>query len=122
MISTRKNIFLILVLCICTVLCLTGCDQVRLDTASKDALITVDKTTLTKEEGIYRLLEQKILYEGDQGQDIWSKKIGSESMGDYVKEAVFDELVKYTASVVRAENGFLWRGNRCSSCRAVWDW
>lgn len=112
MISTRKKNFekkyssrlvSIIVTCALAILCLAGCDQVRLDTASKDALITVDKTTLTKEEGIYRLLEQKTLYEGDQGQDIWSKKIGSESMGDYVKEAVFDELVKYTASVEMAD-------------------
>ena len=82
---------------------LSACSEIRIDTSSGNALITVDKTELSKEEAIYRLLEQKIAYEGDGDSGIWSRKIGSETMNDYVKEAVLDELTLYTASVVMAD-------------------
>ena len=82
---------------------LSGCSEIRIDTSSGNAMITVDKTELSKEEAIYRLLEQKIAYEGDGESEIWSRKIGSETMNDYVKEAVMDELTLYTASVVMAD-------------------
>ena len=108
MISTRKNnLFLrsvfALVFILLAAFFLSGCSEVRIDTSSGDSLIQVDKTELSKEEGIYRLLEQKIAYEGEGSEDIWSKKIGSETMNDYVKEAVMEELTLYTASVVMAD-------------------
>ncbi|MBO4835688.1 MAG: peptidyl-prolyl cis-trans isomerase [Lachnospiraceae bacterium] len=81
---------------------LAGCSEIRIDTSSRDMLIEVDKEELSTGEGIYRLLEQKVAYEGEGGSDIWSRKIGSETLNDYVKEAVLEELTLYTASVVMA--------------------
>ena len=108
MISTRKMIFLYklfsaLLTLFLVAAFLSGCSEIRIDTSTGNALITVDKTELSKEEAIYRLLEQKIAYEGDGTNEIWSRKIGSETMNDYVKEAVMDELTLYTASVVMAD-------------------
>ena len=108
MISTRKMIFLhklipVLLVVLIAVVFLSGCSEIRIDTSTGNALITVDKTELSKEEAVYRLLEQKIAYEGDGTSEIWSRKIGSETMSDYVKEAVMDELTLYTASVVMAD-------------------
>lgn len=108
MISTRKLIFLyklvpVLLVILLVMAFLSGCSEIRIDTSTGNAMITVDKTELSKEEAIYRLLEQKIAYEGDGTSEIWSRKIGSETMNDYVKEAVLDELTLYTASVVMAD-------------------
>lgn len=108
MISTRKinfiqKIILVLVGILFLSTFLSGCSEIRIDTSTGNAMITVDKTELSKEEAIYRLLEQKIAYEGDGTDDIWSRRIGSETMSDYVKEAVMDELMLYTASVVMAD-------------------
>lgn len=108
MISTRKRNFIwkifsrsisILILAVL----LAGCSEIRIDTASRDMLIEVDKVELSTGEGIYRLLEQKVAYEGEGDADIWSRKIGSETLNDYVKEAVLEELTLYTASVVMAD-------------------
>ena len=108
MISTRKiNFIYKMVLVLAGILFLSsflaGCSEIRIDTSTGNALITVDKTELSKEEAVYRLLEQKIAYEGDGTSEIWSRKIGSETMNDYVKESVMDELTLYTASVVMAD-------------------
>lgn len=107
MISTRKINFIhkkILVLAGILFLSfvLSACSEIRIDTSTGNALLTVDKTELSKEEAVYRLLEQKLAYEGDGTNDIWSRKIGSETMNDYVKESVMDELTLYAASVVMA--------------------
>lgn len=107
MISTRKINFIhkkILVLAGILFLSfvLSACSEIRIDTSTGNALLTVDKTELSKEEAVYRLLEQKLAYEGDGTNDIWSRKIGSETMNDYVKESVMDELILYAASVVMA--------------------
>ncbi|MBR5931874.1 MAG: peptidylprolyl isomerase [Lachnospiraceae bacterium] len=108
MISTRKNNFILKIFSLSLGILLlasllAGCSEIRIDTASRDMLILVDKEELSTGEGIYRLLEQKLAYEGDGNADIWSRKIGSETMNDYVKEAVLEELTLYTASVVMAD-------------------
>lgn len=107
MISTRKINFIKIIPILAAILflavSLSGCSEIRIDASAGNALITVDKIELSKEEAIYRLLEQKLAYEDDGANDIWSRKIGQETMNDYVKEAVMDELTLYTASVAMAD-------------------
>ena len=68
MISTRKinfiqKIILVLAGILFLSAFLSGCSEIRIDTSTGNAMITVDKTELSKEEAIYRLMEQKIAYE-----------------------------------------------------------
>lgn len=114
MISTRKRknrrIFfirktaLVLSAVVFAVILLTGCSEIRLSSKGKGEFLSVDNIILSQSEAVFALLEQKYLYEGSNKDDsIWSKKIGSETMEEYVKEAVLDELTQWTAAVVMAD-------------------
>ncbi len=83
---------------------LTGCSEIKLNVKDKGEFLSVDDVSLSKEEAVFALLEQKYLYEGsNQDPTVWSKKAGSETVEEYVKEAVMDELTQWTAAVVMAD-------------------
>lgn len=83
---------------------LMGCSEIKLAVKDKEQFLSVDNIVLSKKEAVFALLEQKYLYEGsDVDTAIWSKKAGSETVEEYVKEAVLDELTQWTAAVVMAD-------------------
>ncbi|MCQ2529773.1 MAG: peptidyl-prolyl cis-trans isomerase [Lachnospiraceae bacterium] len=99
-----RRVAIVLSTVIFAVFLLTGCSEIKLSRKDKGEFLAVDDITLSKEEAIFALLEQKYLYEGSsKDTSIWSKKTGSGTMDEYVKEAVLDELTKWTAAVVMAD-------------------
>lgn len=83
----------------------TGCTEVRISTPmDEDVMLMVDKQSCGTDEAMMRLLEVRDQYVKLGNEYLWQTQISNESMADYIKSTVKDELTKYTASFVMADN------------------
>ncbi len=78
---------------------ISGCSEVRIASGiDKTYLLTVNNSVCTKKEAVFMLMEEKLLYDELRDDDIWSRKIGSYTMSEYVKELIQERLIKYTCA------------------------
>ena len=102
-----KKIFskiVILILSIMMVISLSACAEIRLaKPLDDDVLMIIDDTECSTAECIFRLMEVKELYHADEDEIFWYRSIGDTDLEHYVKESVLDEMMKYTASMIIAD-------------------
>jgi len=78
---------------------LCGCTEIKFThPLGKDTLVEINETQCSVGTGILRLLEAKEDYSSSDDALIWSRTLGDTTLSDYVKEAVTDELLRYTTS------------------------
>ena len=84
---------------------LSACSEVKLKTSAvKDAFIQIEEASCSRAEAVFMLMEEKAVYEeGQNPSDFWERKIGTESMNDYVKDVVIDKLTRYTSAEVLSD-------------------
>ena len=107
MISTKINIKRIICLVIALIFAvglLSGCGEVRVDSSMNgEVLAKIGNASCSTAEAKMRLLEQRDLYEATDSELLWKRDINGETMAEYIKSAVKDEMVKYTACIVMAD-------------------
>ena len=86
-------------------LLLSGCQEIRLDTAmDKDIMLQVGSTTCSTQEGIFRLLEERTQYEAIDSELLWKRDISGETMADYIKDSVKNEMIRNTTCLLMADS------------------
>lgn len=88
---------------LCCILC--ACSEVKIKTSdNKDVLIQIEEGSCSRAEAVFMLMEEKARYEeGQNPEGFWDRKIGSETMNDYVKDVAIDRLTRYTAAEVLSD-------------------
>ena len=102
----KKNLrkICILLLAAAMAFILGACSEIRLaKPMSSDVLLIIDDTECSTAEGVFRLMEIKELYHADEDEIFWYRSIGDTDLEHYVKDSVLDEMTKYTASVIMAD-------------------
>ena len=98
----RAGLFLLPVLLV-LLLFLNGCTEIRVThPLGRDTLIEINDTQCSVGTGILRLLEAKEDYSSSDDALLWTRVLGNTTLSEYVKEAVTDELMRYTASEAMA--------------------
>ena len=94
---------LICAICLLCVLWLSGCTEIKVtNPLGQNVLIEVNDTQCSVGTGVLRLLEAKEDYSSSDDQLLWSRTLGDTTLSEYVKEAVTDELMRYTSSEAMA--------------------
>ena len=102
----KKNLrkICLLILAAAMAFVLGACAEIRLaKPMDSDVLLIIDDTECSTAECIFRLMEIKELYHADEDEIFWYRSIGDTDLEHYVKDSVLDEMTKYTASVIMAD-------------------
>ncbi|MCF0232267.1 MAG: hypothetical protein HUJ63_08395, partial [Enterococcus sp.] len=103
-----KKIFFVVATLVATVFVLTGCAEIRLASPlGSDVLLVLDNVSCPMSEGIFRLIEVKDYYKSENDEMFWDRAIGDLTFEDYIKNSVKEELLKYTACQIIAEDTFV---------------
>ncbi len=84
----------------------SACGEIKIDTPmSREVLCEVDGLECPMDEAVFRLFEERTLYEAADDSDIlWKREIGNEKMTDYIKNSVKDEMIRNTTCVLMADS------------------
>ena len=85
------------------ILTLGGCGEIRLAEPMKEnVVISINNEECTIGEAVFRLMEVKDQYDTEE-ELFWERSIGDITIDQYIKDGVLEEVKKYTASVLMAE-------------------
>ena len=88
-----------MLLLLLSVILLSGCAEIKVThPLDRDILIEINDTQCSVGSGILRLLEAKEDYSSSDDTLLWSRTLGNTTLSEYVKEAVTEELMRYTAA------------------------
>ena len=91
------------VLCLVCVVWLCGCTEIKVtNPLGPNVLVEINDTRCSVGTGVLRLLEAKEDYSSSDDQLLWTRTLGNTTLSEYVKEAVTDELMRYTSSEAMA--------------------
>jgi len=86
---------------LCALLC--GCTEIRVTRPmGQNVLLEINDTECSIGTGILRLLEAKEDYSSSDDQLLWTRTLGDTTLSVYIKEAVTDELLRYTSAQAMA--------------------
>ena len=89
--------------CILCVILLCGCTEIRVtNPLGQNVLMEINDTQCSVGAGVLRLLEAKEDYSSSDDQLLWTRTLGNTTLSEYVKEAVTDELMRYTSAEAMA--------------------
>ena len=98
----KRGLLFLLAALLC--FCLCSCAEVKVGTSGNNTFLQIEEASCSKAEAIFLLMEQKAYFEtGQTPSDIWLRPIGDETMGEYTKDVVLDQLTRYTAAEVMSD-------------------
>ena len=99
-----KRIILPLLLTAIMIL-LCGCAEIKIThPLSKDTILEINDTECSSGTALLRLFEAREEYENAEDAVLWDRMIGSTTLAEYVRNTVKDELLRFTASQVMAND------------------
>lgn len=100
----KKHIISILA-AVVLVLALTSCGEIRIDIAmDDDTLLQVGAAKCSMQEAVFRILEERELYEAMDSEMIWKRDINGETMADYIKNSVENEMIRNTTCLLMSDD------------------
>ena len=103
LINMRRLIVALLLLLF--VLLLSGCTEIKMThPLGSTTLLEINDTQCSMGTGVFALLEAKENYKDADDVLLWSRNIGDTTLAEYLKDTVTDELLRYTAAQVMAQN------------------
>ncbi|MGI6072846.1 MAG: peptidylprolyl isomerase [Lachnospiraceae bacterium] len=88
------------ILCIC----LAGCAEIRLAAPMRpDVLLSVNGKECPVSEAVFRMMEVREYYRGDEDELFWERNIGDITLDRYVKDSVKEEMIRITSSVLMSD-------------------
>lgn len=98
-----RAVFSYVVLGVLCLVLLCGCTEIKVtNPLGHNVLVEINETQCSVGTGILRLLEAREDYSSSDDQLLWSRTLGNTTLSVYVKEAVTDELMRYTSAEAMA--------------------
>ncbi|MCF0230002.1 MAG: peptidylprolyl isomerase, partial [Parasporobacterium sp.] len=84
---------------------LSGCAEIKVThPIGKDTILEINDVVCSTGTAVARILEAREEYASTGDAVLWTRKIGDVTFAEYVKEQAKDDIMRYTASQVMAEN------------------
>jgi len=98
-----RLVFVCVFLCLTCVIGLSGCTEIKVtNPLGHNTLLEINDSQCSVGTGILRLLEAKEDYSSSDDQLLWTRTLGNTTLSAYIKEAVTDELMRYTSAEAMA--------------------